>query len=145
MFQSQIIAVLLFLPLIACQVQGQTSTKSDLSQITELIGNYAVSGDKQDAAALEGMTHTDFRIVFRISDEQTITLPKSVYLDKIKTKEFGGDKRSVEIQSVDLKAGKTAFANVVLRSEKATMSNFLTFVKEGGTWKLVADTAFMEE
>lgn len=124
---------------------AQESVSSDFTDIEAVITSYAQAGDVQDVAALESLTHDGFRVIFRISDEQTVTLDRSVFLEKFRAKEFGGDTRTVDIQSIDLREGKTAIAKVMLRGEKATMSNYLNLVQTNGEWVLVSDFVFMGE
>lgn len=124
---------------------AQESVSSDLLEIEAVITSYAAAGDAQDVSTLESVTHEGFRVVFRLSDEQTVALERSVFLDKFRAKEFGGDTRTIEIQSLDLREGKTAIAKVILRGEQATMSNYLNLVKMNGAWVLVSDFVFMGE
>ncbi len=124
---------------------AQESVSSDFTDIEAVITSYAQAGDAQDVAALESLTHDGFRVIFRISDEQTVTLDRSVFLEKFRAKEFGGDTRTVDIQSIDLREGKTAIAKVMLRGEQATMSNYLNLVQTNGEWVLVSDFVFMGE
>jgi hypothetical protein len=65
-------------------------------------------------------------------------MSKSVYLDKIRNKEFGGDKQSIKIKEV-IMSGTTASALVELVGAKATLSSLLTLVEGDGQWKVVAD------
>lgn len=124
---------------------AQESVSSDLQEIEAVITSYAAAGDAQNVSALESVTHEGFRVVFRISDEQTVALERSIFLDKFRNKEFGGDTRTVDIQSIDLREGKTAIAKVMLRGEQATMSNYLNLVQTNGEWVLVSDFVFMGE
>lgn len=124
---------------------AQESISSDFMDIEAVITSYARAGDAQDVATLESLTHDGFRVIFRLSDEQTVTLDRSALLEKFRAKEFGGDTRTVDIHSIDLREGKTAVARVILRGEKATMSNYLNLVQTNGKWMLVSDFVFMGE
>lgn len=130
---------------LALTSSAQESASSDFTDIEAVITSYARAGDAQNVADLESVTHDGFRVVFRISDEQTVTLDRSAFLEKFRGKEFGGDTRTVDIQSIDLREGKTAIAKVMLRGEQATMSNYLNLVQTNGEWVLVSDFVFMGE
>lgn len=142
---SHIILALAIVPIMAFTAVAQESVSSDLQDIESTITSYAQSGDAQDVSGLEAVTHTDFRVVFRVSDEQTVTLPREVFFGKFRDKEFGGDDRTIDIQSIDIRGGKTAIAKVVLRGEQATMSNYLNLAKVNGEWVLLSDFVFMGE
>lgn len=135
----------LFLLGLALNSSAQVSVSSDVQEIESVITTYAQAGDAQDVVGLESVTHESFRVVFRISGEQTVTLDRSVFLEKFRAKEFGGDTRKIDIQSIDLREGKTAIAKVMLRGEQATMSNYLNLVQTNGEWVLVSDFVFMGE
>ncbi len=135
----------LFLLGLALNSSAQESVSSDVQEIESVITTYAQAGDAQNVSTLENITHEGFRVVFRLSDEQTVTLDRSVFLGKFREKEFGGDTRKIDIQSIDLREGITAIAKVVLRGEQATMSNYLNLVKMNGEWMLMSDFVFMGE
>ena len=66
-------------------------------------------------------------------------MSKSVYLEKIKSKEFGGDERSLSIHSITIN-GTTALAKVSFLGKKMTFVSLLSLVKNAnGSWLLIND------
>lgn len=66
-------------------------------------------------------------------------VPKSVYLKKIKTKEWGGDQRTVSIKQTTIN-GPTANVKVILKGNKSTMTSLITLIKtKAGKWKIISD------
>lgn len=116
--------------------------QSDKQAIEECIRSFAKAGDQQDAVVLE--THLDehFRIVMNqlFGSEGVSVLTRSDYLDKIRKKEFGGDKRKVTVSELVLNE-KTASCKVIFEGEKMSFSSIMVLVKHSDNdWKLVSET-----
>jgi hypothetical protein len=61
-------------------------------------------------------------------------------LRKIKSKEWGGDKRVVTIENVNIN-GKTASAKVIQKGTKSTFVSTMILLKDStGNWTIVSDT-----
>ena len=102
---------------------------------------FAKSGDNQDAAALDKLLDHNFRVVMNqlFGSTGVVVMTKEMYLDKIRNKEFGGDKREVKIEDLKI-VGKSAHAKVTLKGSKMTFISFIQLVQDNtGTWKLVSD------
>jgi hypothetical protein len=132
------IAFTLLSLMVATVVGAQPSVSAD---IKETIAAFAKAGDDRDAATMEKYLDENFRIVMnRLFGSAAVTiLSRSVYLEKIKNKEFGGDKRKVTVEEIVLN-GTSACAKVTFAGTKMTFVSLITLVKsESGQWKLVSD------
>jgi ketosteroid isomerase-like protein len=116
--------------------------ENEEKSIKELITNFAKAADKSDAKELATYLDENYRIVMNrlFGSESVSIINKTDYLAKIETKEWGGDKRTVEVHSIVIN-GATASAHVTLKGEKATFISIFTLIKNAeGEWRLVSDT-----
>ena len=114
---------------------------SDEKAIKQTIIGFSKAGDVYDADKLATYLDNSYRIVMnRLFGSTEVTImPKDVYLEKIKTKEYGGDNRKVDIESITLN-GTTASAKVSFIGTKMTFLSILTLIKDGDNqWKIVSD------
>jgi hypothetical protein len=66
-------------------------------------------------------------------------MPREVYLDKIKSKEFGGDDRKLKIEDINVN-GTNASTKVTFKGSKMTFVSIILLVKDGnGQWKLISE------
>ncbi len=124
-----------------CQAQNETKNNPEMKKIEQTIHAFAKAGDTQNAEQLDQLLDNNYRIVMNrlFGSPDVSVMPKSVYLDKIKTKEFGGDKREVTIHEVIMNS-TIATAKVTFKGEKMTfISNLQLIQNAGGDWKLVSD------
>ena len=115
---------------------------SETKAIEATIHAFAQAGDANDANKLDQLLDANFRIVMNqlFGSKEVAILPKSAYISKIKSKEWGGDSRKVDIQSLAVN-GKSATAVVSLKGNKATFVSTLHLINDAnGTWKLISDT-----
>lgn len=120
------------------QLQAQTS---DERAIKKVIVEFMIAGDQNDTPKLDNCLDDNYRVVMNqlFGSTEVMVIPKSVYLQKIKSKEWGGDKRTADIQKITIN-GNTAMAKVVFKGEKMTFNSLMTLVKDvDGKWKLVSD------
>ncbi len=113
----------------------------DIHSIEQTIYAFAKAGDDQDASTLQGVLDPNYRVVMNqlFGSTEVSILPRSVYLQKIRTKEFGGDKRSIEIQNIEVN-GLCASARVKMTGAKLSTVSFIQLVRNAkGQWKLVED------
>jgi hypothetical protein len=122
-------------------VVGRAST-DDLKAIEQVIRLFAKAGDQNNADELEKYLDTNYRIVMNqlFGSAEVTVMTREVYLEKIRTKEFGGDTREVTIESITLN-GKTAVAKVIFKGTKMTFVSMISLVQDQqGLWKLISDT-----
>lgn len=73
---------------------GGSAESSEEEAIKKVITSFVQAGDNNDANALEKTLDNNYRIVMNRlfgSDEVDI-MSKDIYLEKIKSKEYGGDR-----------------------------------------------------
>lgn len=120
---------------------GCNAQSSDEKAIKETILGFAKAGDTNDADKLATYLDGNYRIVMNrlFGSSEVSVMSKDVFLEKIRTKEYGGDNRKVEIESTVLN-GTTASAKVSFEGTKMTFVSILTLIKDGNNqWKLVSD------
>ncbi len=126
---------------LSCSAQKTTTMEKGEQAVKMALKKFAHSGDVQDAATLDQLLDDNFRIVMNqlFGSKEVIVMSKEVYLEKIKNKEFGGDKRKVHIEDLKI-VGKSAQAKVTLKGSKATFISLIQLVMNSqGEWKLVSD------
>ncbi|HAS39686.1 MAG TPA: hypothetical protein DCS93_04375 [Microscillaceae bacterium] len=119
--------------------QSQKQTK-DMEHIQNLINTIVGAADSRNTTTLEKHLHPEFRVVAnRFGGDDAKVLPKKIYLDLIKAGKIGGDKRSIAIQSIDVK-DHIAVAKATLTGSKAVFTSFYQFVKNAqNEWQLIND------
>lgn len=114
--------------------------QTDKEAVKETIEKFSKAGGNNDVEALEECLDENYRIVMNRlfgSDEVSI-MPKAVYVEKIKTKDFGGDTRKLTISDVVLN-GNTASAKVEFKGAKMTFVSLMSLVKGKGQWKIISE------
>ncbi len=105
------------------------------------ITNFAIAADNSDNVAIAKLLDDNFRIVMNqlFGSKEVSIMPKSVYVEKIRTKEFGGEPRKVTIENVMVN-GNTASARVTYAGAKMTFVSLTSLIKNvDGQWKLVSE------
>lgn len=137
----------IFIGLIALFTSAQaTAQKSEEKAIKEVIMAFSKAGDQNNADKLGTLLDDNYRIVMNrlFGSKEVSIMPKSLYLQKIKSKEFGGDNREVSIKKV-LINGTTATVQATFKGSKSTFVSFIVLIKnEKGNWKLVSDIPIIE-
>lgn len=116
--------------------------ENEEKSIKKVITNFAKAADNNNAAELANYLDENYRIVMNrlFGSESVSIVNKTDYLAKIETKEWGGDKRTIEIHDVVVN-GNTASAHVTLKGEKSTFISIFTLIKNSEEkWLLVSDT-----
>ncbi len=114
--------------------------------IKKVIAAFAEAGDQNNAEILSTYLDDNYRVVMNrlFGSDQVNILPRSVYLEKIKTKEFGGDDRTVSVDNI-LINGTTASAKATFKGKKMTFISLITLVKDkNNDWKLVSDIPMVQ-
>ncbi len=115
--------------------------ESEISKVKKTIYEFSKAGDAYDVKALERCLDDNYRVVMNrlFGSQEVNVVPRAVYIEKIKSKEWGGDERKVTIDNLILN-GNTASAKVILAGSKTTFVSLIDLVKDGkGQWKLVSD------
>lgn len=117
---------------------GQSSDHKAIQKTIEL---FAHAGDTQNLSEFELVLNENYQVVMNrlFGSEAIVIMSREVFLEKIKTKEFGGDKRSVEIEHIEIN-GSTAVAKVLLAGSKMSFRSILTLVENAdGNWQIIGD------
>ncbi|NOQ74176.1 MAG: DUF4878 domain-containing protein [Crocinitomix sp.] len=128
--------------MIAMLGTATNAQENEEKSIKEVITNFAKAADESNAEMLATYLDENYRIVMnRLFGSETVSIiNKTDYLAKIETKEWGGDKRTVEVHSIVIN-GATASAHVTLKGEKSTFISIFTLIKNAaGEWRLLSDT-----
>lgn len=129
----------LFITFTSCQAQ---QTKSpEVSAVKKAIAAFSKAGDENNVKKLEKYTDVNFRVVMNqlFGSKEIAVLDRDAYFTKIKTKEWGGDKRKLTIENVVVN-GKTASAKVTFAGTKMTFVSIVTLVQDAaGNWKMLED------
>lgn len=145
MKKQLLIATVCTLGLFGCQAQSETKTNPEMKKIEATIHAFAKAGDDQDAVELDKLLDDNYRIVMnRLFGSTAVSvMPKSVYLDKIKAKEFGGDKREVTIEDMIVNHS-VASAKVTMKSETMIFVSCLQLIQNAeGDWFLISDIPYV--
>ena len=114
---------------------------SDAKDIKAAITGFAKAGDMNDADKLAEYLDTNYRVVMNrlFGSSKVNIMPREVYLEKIRKKEFGGDTRKLTFDNLVIN-GTTASVMVTMKGKKATFISLITMVQNAdGRWKLVSD------
>lgn len=128
----------LFSVLMSTAVLAQTK---EVTAVKAAIEGFSKAGDASDADKLATYLDVNYRVVMNqlFGGTEVAVMPRAVYLDKIRKKEFGGDKRELTFNDVQIN-GNTAYANVVFKGTKMTFTSIVTLAQNAaGSWLLVSD------
>ncbi len=131
-----LMSIIALLSMTSCKAQS-----NEEAAIRETITAYSKAGDINDAAKLATYLDEHYRIVMNqlFGSTEISVMPKNVYLEKIRTKEYGGDNRKIDIISMILN-GNTASAQVIFTGSKMTFASILTLARDAnGAWKILSD------
>lgn len=120
---------------------GCKAQTNDVKDVTEVIKAFSKAGDENDSKKLATYLDNNYRIVMNrlFGSESVSIMDKSTYLEKIESKEYGGDKRELTIENIVIN-GITASAKVTFNGEKLTFVSIIVLIKnKEGKWKLISD------
>lgn len=116
--------------------------QNEQEKVESAIFQFAQAGDERNIEQLQtSILQEEFKVTInRIFGSDKLTmLSKSAYIQMIKDGKLGGDKRTVEILSLDITKGN-AIAKVKLTGSKMTFTSYYLLVKNGeGQWQLLHD------
>ena len=135
--------IIILLALVGSTTLASAQSKADIDAITKTVNSYVLAGDQNDITSLESLLHKEYRVLMHTaSKDETAVVPRAVYIDKIKSKEWGGDTRQLSILNIDVYQGNTAEVKVALDGAM-NMRNYLSLVKTSKGWQLVQDMVFI--
>lgn len=113
----------------------------ELKAVEKTILAFIQAGDDSNADELAGYLDDNYRVVMNrlFGSMEVSALDKRAYLEKIRSKEWGGDPRKVTINNLVIN-GNSATAQVSLVGQKLTFVSLLTLIRDAqGEWKLLQD------
>lgn len=126
--------------------QNLAEDNNQMAKITQTIHDFSTAVDRQDAKATDAILHTEFRAVvnqFMGAADVTI-LAKPLYLDMLKAKKIGGDKRAVKVHSINL-TNNVAVARVTFMGKELAFHTFIQLVEDPeGNWLIISDMPNVE-
>lgn len=125
---------------------GCYAQTTDVKDVTEVIKAFSKAGDNNDSKKLATYLDDNYRIVMNrlFGSESVSIMEKSTYLEKIKSKEYGGDKRELNIENVVIN-GTTASTKVSFKGEKMTFVSIIVLIQnKEGKWKLISDVPIVK-
>ncbi len=109
--------------------------------VREAISKFAKAADERDEKALDEVLDNTFRLALNqmFGGKDVSLIDKNGYLERIREKKFGGDKREVTVENV-IVMNNNASARVTLKGSKFTLVTLLQLGKSNeGVWKIVND------
>ncbi len=131
--------------LLAAILSGVGYAQTEEEAIAKTIKQFLAAGDQQDAANLDQVLHTDFRLLWHDGNKAEIfNADRATFLSQFEKKEWGGDKRQVSIEQTNLFSGSNAMVKVISKGSKAEMNSLFALVKVEDDWKIVQELVTAE-
>ena len=133
-------ALIIFLFTISSITMLNAQNSQDQS-IKKVILAFAKAGDTNNAEDLNIYLDDNYRVVMnRLFGSNDVTvMSRDMYIEKIRSKEFGGDSRTVKFHSITVN-GNTASVRVTMTGTKMTFHSILNLIQnKDGQWKLISD------
>lgn len=121
------------------QVKAQTP---EMKEVKNTVKAYMTSGDQNDAKTMATLLDPNYRVIMNrlFGATEVSIMPREVFLQKIESKEFGGDKRTLTFSEVAVN-GSTAVVNVKAKGMKSTIQTIIVLIKDDkNKWQLVSET-----
>lgn len=129
------------------QLAGYAQNTSDLSKIAEVVRIFSTAGDQQNATNLDPVLHPQFRaVVHRLFGAPDVSLmDKALYLQLIRDKKIGGDKREVHLLHTEI-SNNIATVKAIFQGKMLRFTTYISLVKmENGTWQIIGDLPDIEK
>lgn len=117
---------------------GQTKTNAN-PEIVKVLNEYSSAGDLQSVKRLSVVLHDQYRLVWHGGKDAPFIVDKSGFLAQFEKKEWGGDKRKVTVESVEVVDGINATARVIMDGDAAEMRALISLIKVGDDWKIIGE------
>lgn len=121
--------------------------KKEEKKVKQAVKAFAKSADSRDLEGMDAILAPEFRAALnrQFGGEEVSLMDKSAYMGMLKAGKIGGDKRKVEILSLDI-VGNNAAVKARLTGSALRFTTFLTFIRNvEGSWKLVQDFPDIEK
>lgn len=124
--------------LLSFQAKAQ---KTELKAIKKTIRTFAQAGDQNNADLLAEQLDANYRVLMNrlFGSDKVTVMDKQAYLEKIRSKEFGGDDRALKFEEIIIN-GNSASVRVKMTGRKMSFVSLISLVKDSDQqWKLVSD------
>ncbi|MEL6632246.1 MAG: nuclear transport factor 2 family protein [Bacteroidota bacterium] len=129
---------LIFIFLFFASFIGTSCAQNLEKQISSVVKTFTQGGDSYDLAKLESSLHADYRMVWHDGQNaQAFIADKTTFVDKVKSKEWGGDSRKVRIEEVHIISEANAYVKATLKGDKADFFSHYTLINSEGKWQIV--------
>ena len=89
---------------------------------------------------MDALLHDTYRVLWHDGQKaEAIVVDKETYLSKIRSKEWGGDKRTVNIEQVQITDDANAVVKAIFIGDKADFHGYYSLINNDGTWQIVQD------
>lgn len=139
MKRTILILLVTLMALTGSKLKAQTPA---MKEVKQTIQTYMTSGDQNDAKTMAALLDPNYRVIMNrlFGSTEVSIMTRELFLEKIESKEFGGDKRSLTFSEVTVN-GTTAVVNVQAKGAKATIQTIIVLIKDDkDNWKLVSET-----
>jgi hypothetical protein len=120
---------------------AESDARAEIKKVIEL---FVKAGDSRNTDQLDTALHDHFRVVANqlMGSSAINVITKNQYLDLMREGKLGGDKRILDIQSVEI-IGKNASAKVKLTGKALTFESFYHLIQNSEDhWQLLEDLPF---
>ncbi|MEP2670880.1 MAG: nuclear transport factor 2 family protein [Cyclobacteriaceae bacterium] len=121
-----------------------SKAQTEKEEVKNVITQFVQAADQQDAEQVASILHEDFRVVMNqlFGSNEVSTMSKSVYVQLIRDKKMGGEKRTIDFVSVDV-VNQNASVKVLLKGKTMVFESLLHLIKTtDGKWQLINDLPF---
>ncbi len=141
---SKKVSFLLILTFVITNVSF-ANTAVEESAVKTVIEKYAAATEAKDGGALSEV-FADNAVIYRVAlgSKKVMEYDQSSFAEQVKKGRLGGWKRDLKVQSVDV-YDNTAVAKIQLTDSKLKQTEFLSFVKIDGNWKIVSSSLTREK
>lgn len=118
--------------------------QTEKQRVMDAVTQFVKFADAQNADEVSKLLHEDFRLVLNrlFGSNDVRKMDKSTYLQLIREKKMGGDKRTVEFVKVDV-VNQNAAVKVLLKGKELAFESLLQLIQTAdGNWQLLNDLPF---
>lgn len=135
---------LLILILLSTMTHLETVAQKEKEDVKKAVISFVEAADAQNAEKVAEVLDEKFRLILNqlFGSSEVTAMDKPTYLQLIKDKKLGGDKRSVEFVSMEI-VNQNASVRVKLKGSTLAFESFIQLIKTPeGKWKLINDLPY---
>lgn len=135
---------LLILILLSIMTHLETVAQKEKEDVKNTITRFVEAADAQNAEELAEVLDEKFRLILNqlLGSSEVTAMDRQTYLQLIKDKKLGGDKRSIEFVSLEV-MNQNASVRVKLKGSVLAFESFIQLIKTPeGKWKLINDLPY---